>query len=243
MAYQRAYFPMKTINVSQTYGVGTHKYSYALDLSGKDTGKDEVYAPFDCKVTKVYCPKGKSYEVWLESTKKVLSPNGYYGYLTISITHPSEIANMRVGTIYKQGQLFCYEGREGGATGNHIHLEVSKGKNCSGWDVINRDNKTYYVNKNRVKPEEYLFLREDSTIRNTRGVKMVKESDIIYKVCEVPSEPLLIHSKKDFSNRSLIDKKGLKNGNEVIKFNDDGRFALIYHYERLGYVSSKYLKK
>lgn len=237
--YQRAYFPMDTINVSQTYGVGTHKYSYALDLSGKDGGKDPIYAPFDCKITKVYCPKGKSYEVWLESTKKVLCPNGYYGYLTISITHPSEIAKMKIGTIYKQGQLICHEGMEGGATGNHIHLEVSKGKNCSGWDVI----KGNYVNKNKVKPEEYLFLKENAIIRNTKSIKFIRESDITYKVSDVPSEPLLIHTQANYSKSTILDSKGLKNGDEVIKFYDKNGLSYVYNYGRLGYTSSKYLKK
>ena len=33
MAYQRAYFPVKTISLSQGYGSGssTHKLSYAID--------------------------------------------------------------------------------------------------------------------------------------------------------------------------------------------------------------------
>lgn len=52
--YERAYFPMKILNLSQGYGAGTstHVYSYALDFCGKDSGRDDVYAPFDCKVTK-----------------------------------------------------------------------------------------------------------------------------------------------------------------------------------------------
>lgn len=245
MKYQRAYFPMKTLNLTQGYGSSSssHKYSYALDLAGKDSGKDEVYAPFDCKVTKVWCKTGSSYEVWLESTIKVLCVNGYYGYLTMSITHPTEIKNMKVGQKFNQGDFICYEGKEGNAAGNHIHLELSKGKNCSGWDKINGS----YVNKNRIKPEEYLFAKEDSTVKKNvykgKTYNFIKESDITYEVANVPSEPLLVHSKANYKDTSVIKNAGLNNGDEVIRFYDSGSLAYIYHEGILGYTSKKYLTK
>ena len=84
MAYQRAYFPMDILNITQGYGSSssTHKLSYALDFNGDSTKVEKVYAPFDCKITKLYQPKDTTKHantVWLTSTKKVLSPNGYYG--------------------------------------------------------------------------------------------------------------------------------------------------------------------
>lgn len=251
MAYQRAYFPMKVINVSQGYGSrsSTHKLSYALDLSGKDSGKDPIYAPFDCKVTKLYQPKNTlkhANTVWLTSTKKVLSPNGYYGYLTVSITHPSEISKMKLGTTYKQGQIIMSEGRTGNASGNHMHLEVSKGTKA-GWSKKTSGVYEEYVILNKVKPEDYLFVKEDSTIKNTtyKGYKyhFIKESEITYKVVDVPSEPLNVHSKPDIRKNTIIKGAGLKNGDEVIKFYTKDNMAYIYHYEILGYTSSKYLEK
>lgn len=251
MAYQRAYFPMKVINVSQGYGndSGTHKLSYALDLSGKDGGADEVYAPFDCKITKLYQPSDTvrhANTVWLTSTRKVLSPNGYYGYLTVSITHPSEITNMKIGQTFKQGEIICHEGKTGNASGNHIHLEVSKGKTAN-WELKRSGVYSEYVITNKVKPEEYLFVREDSTIRNSiyKGYKyrLIKESDITYKVTDVPSEPLNVHTSPDYRSDTIIKNKGLNNGDEVIRFYLKNGLAYIYHYETMGYVSNKYLKK
>lgn len=251
MAYQRAYFPMKYLKVTQGYGLfsSSHKYSYALDLAGKDEKADEIYAPFDCKISKLYQPtntKTNANEVWLTSTKKVLCPNGYYGYLTISITHPSEISKMKLGTTYKQGQLICTEGKTGNASGNHIHLEVSIGK-IAGWDIIKKGKVEYYVNKNRVKPEEYLFVKEDSIILSNKHKgscgKLIKESDITYRVVNVPSEPLWIHKSADYKDSTILDKKGLKNGDEVIGFYKKGSLMYIYNYERMGYTASKYLKK
>lgn len=251
MAYQRAYFPMKTINISQGYGnrSSTHKLSYALDLSGEDEKADEIYAPFDCKITKLYQPsdtRKHANTVWLTSTKKVLSPNGYYGYLTVSITHPSEITDMKLGKIYKQGEVICHEGKTGNASGNHIHLEVSKGK-VADWSLQTSGVYDEYVIKNKVKPEEYLFVRDDSIIKNNlyNGYKynLIKEAYITYIVLDVPSEPLNIHRSADYRNDTVINGKGLKNNDEVIKFYDNNGMAYIYHYETMGYVAAKYLKK
>lgn len=250
MAYQRAFVPMLDIAVSQSYGEGIspdnqHYYSYSLDLSGKDKEASYVYAPFDCKVAQVYCPKGHSYEVWLHSTKKVLCPNGYYGYLTLTITHPTEIKNMKVGQKFKQNQLICREGKEGGATGFHIHIEVSTG-HVTGWKTIKNQYGTFYMNKNAVPPQEYLFARENSVIYNSKykghPIKFIKESDITKKVCDIPSEPLLIHKTPDYKSSSVIKNKGLRNNEEVIEFYKQGTMSYIYHYETMGFVCSKYLK-
>lgn len=251
MAYQRAYFPMDVINVSQGYGSdsGTHKLSYALDLSGKDAGADDIYAPFDCKVTKLYQPtdtKKHANTVWLTSTNKVLSPNGYYGYLTVSITHPSEITSMKLGTVYKQGEKICHEGKTGNASGNHIHLEVSKGTSA-GWSLKNSGIYNEYVIWNKVKPEEYLFVKDNANIKNSiyKGYKyrFIKEKDITYKVMDVPSEPLNVHSTNNYRSDTVIKNAGLNNGDEVIRFYVTNGMAYIYHYETMGYIDNKYLKK
>lgn len=251
MAYQRAYVPMKTVNLTQGYGStsSSHKISYAVDLSGQGAGKDEVFAPFDCKITKLYQPKDTKKHantVWLTSTKKVLCANGYYGYLTVSITHPEEISNMKLGTIYKQGDVICREGATGNASGNHIHLEVALGKKA-GWSLLTKGSAREYVINNRVKPEEYLFLREDSIVRNLTYKKKKynfrKESEMTYIVEDVPIEPLNVHNKNNYKRNTIIVGKGLYNGEQVIKFYDTGSMSYIYHYSMLGYVASKYLKK
>lgn len=251
MAYQRAYIPMKVISISQGYGESssTHKLSYALDFSGVDEGRDDIYAPFDCKITKLYQPgdtEKHANTVWLTSTKKVLSPNGYYGYLTISITHPDEISGMKLGQEFKQGEVVCKEGRTGSATGNHMHLEVSKGTTAN-WSLEKNGNYAEYVITNPVKIEEYLFLREDAIVRNNtyKGTKynFIKESEITYKVKNVPSEPLLVHEKNDYDKASVLKEGFLYNGDDVIKFYDIGSMSYIYHYEMMGYVAKKYLSK
>lgn len=238
---------MQNIKLTQGYGEksSTHKNSFALDLAGKDSGKDEVFAPFDCKITKLYQPKNtkkSATTVWLTSTKKVLCANGYYGYLTMAITHPDEIMKMKKGQKFKQFDFICKEGKTGSASGNHIHLELSEGTKV-GWEVVNGN----YVNINRVRPEDYLFAHENAKIlKDTyKGEKynFIKESDITYVVCDVPSEPLLSHSKPNYKNNSVIKNGNLYNGDEVLRFYKSGSMAYFYHWEVLGYTSDKYLKK
>lgn len=252
MAYQRSYFPMETLNLTQGYGANTstHRLSYALDFAGKDTGKDKVFAPFDCKVSKLYQPKDTTNHantVWLTSTRKVLCPNGYYGYLTMSITHPSEISKMKLGKVYRQGEVICSEGKTGGSTGNHIHLELAKGT-TAGWSRKTDGKYSEYVIKNKVKPEEYLFLRENCKVKKdtykNKKYKFYKESELIYVVTGVDEPPLNIHKTPDFK-KSTISNQGvcLKNGDEVINFFKKNKSYYIYHYEAMGYVATNYLKK
>lgn len=239
MAYQRAYFPLKTINLTQGYGLlsSTHKHSYALDLGGVQ----KLFAPFDCKVTKLYVKAGHSYEVWLTSTKKVLCANGYYGRMTISITHPKKIEKLKLGQEFKQFDDLKIDTAEmtGVSTGPHAHIELSKGTEA-GWDSYIAQKYGDYVNINRVKPEEYLFVVSDGVIKNTKyklkNYSFIKEKDITYEVYRVPSEPLYI---RDSSNK-IIGK--LYNGDEVLKF-DNNTKCLVYHYSVLGYTYKKYLKK
>ena len=248
MAYQRAYFPAKRINITQGYGLlsSTHKHSYAIDNGGTYT----LIAPFDCKVTKLYVPKTKegkldtshSFEVWLTSTKKVLCSNGEYEYLTLSITHPYDIHKLKLDQEFKQGQSLGISTAvmTGVRTGPHAHIELSVGKKA-GWDPAIEKKYGQYVNINRVKPEDYLFATEDTQIVNEKyklkKYHFYKESELTYKVVGVPSEPLYIRSK---TTNKVIGK--LYNGNQVIKFDNKTR-CLVYHYEVLGLTYKKYLKK
>ncbi len=239
--YQRAYFPMKEIRIVQGHGKGasTHRYSLAIDMNGKGAKTIEnIYAPFDCKVSKLYQPsntKDHANTVWLTSTCKVLCVNGYYGYLTMSITHPAGISKMRIGQKFKQGELILKEGATGKAEAPHAHIELAKGTKA-GWHKTHGS----WVIDNAVPPEDYLFLREDAVIYpndfNGQLGKMVKESDITYKVVNVSDPPLLIRTL------AFVKIGELHNGDEVIKF-DNNKRCKVYHYGVLGYTYSKYLKK
>lgn len=168
---QKGYFPTKNIYLTQGYGPksGSHKHSYALDLGGTY----RPFAPFDCKVSKVYAPvdKTKSREVWLTSIEKINCSNGVIDYLTISLTHPAGIINMKVGQTFKQFQDLGITTAEmtGYNNGKHCHIELSLGTEA-GWDPAYYVNKPAdqkeYININKIKPEEYLFVTNDTTIED-----------------------------------------------------------------------------
>lgn len=43
---EKPIYPLKNMRITQRYGEGTHINSFAIDDAGKDTGIEEVYAPF-----------------------------------------------------------------------------------------------------------------------------------------------------------------------------------------------------
>lgn len=161
---QIAKFPMKYLTVTQGWGSGTHAGTYAVDLAGKDTGIDNVYAPFDCKIKKIW-KNGNT--VWIESLDKVKWANGWVEKATMSFTHDNWVADLRVGQVIRQGQPFYQEGTAGRATGNHVHMECAKGSFVgTGW-FLNRFG--WWTINNMVKPNDLLLL-DGTIVRNGGGI-------------------------------------------------------------------------
>lgn len=158
---QHAIFPMKYLNVTQRYGIGTHVGSYAIDNAGKDRGIDDVYAPFDCVVKKIW-PNGNT--VWFQSLAPVLCADGSTSTVTMSFTHDNSVAAMAVGKTFKQGEIIYQEGTAGNATGNHVHIEVSKKPfSGTGW---HQNSQGRWVINDGVKPEAVFALRNVTTINS-----------------------------------------------------------------------------
>lgn len=212
---EKAYFPMDYYRLTQGYGKKSsgHKTKYALDVGGRDTGIDKVYAPFTGVIKKIIRRTKNANSVCLESLEPVLCANGEITYLTILLAHDNNIDNLKIGQIVKQGEHFFDEGRSGNATGNHLHIELSNkkysengtSKNSSGAWVIN----------NPVKPEEYLFLKKDQVVLNDT-YKNEKYS------MKVDNEDLSYDYKKElteFINKySTINKNDLR---EIAKWCTD----------------------
>ncbi len=146
-------FPMEYLNVTQGYGSGTHRGTYAIDIAGKDKGIDNLFAPFTGVVKKIW-PNGNT--VWLESLGDVETPSGYVGSLLLMVTHDNYVSDLRVGQIINQGVNFYQEGTAGQATGNHAHLEIAKGVfTKTGWY---QNAYGYWTLYNSVPPQELLYL-------------------------------------------------------------------------------------
>ncbi|MCT4631534.1 MAG: M23 family metallopeptidase [Firmicutes bacterium] len=164
-----AILDMKYINVSQGMNIGSHKGSYAIDLVGIDRGIDAFYAPFDGTIKKIYSGDYQGNFVWLESKEKYLFPDGSYDYISIMTGHDDNISDLYVGKDIKKGENYYQEGNSGKSTGNHIHLEVAKGKTTKGGWHINKEGK--YQIDNPVRPDKLLYIKNSSTIIDDKGIK------------------------------------------------------------------------
>jgi hypothetical protein len=149
---QRAKFPMKNHRISASYnGSKAHRqcsggkpHDYPTDLVGADSGRDWFRAPCDLIVLRRYTQA--SHAIWLRSVNKVKTPYGV-GYLYIMSEHQDNKEMKPVGKIYRQGDKCFREGRNGNATGNHLHISCgfSKSKHGLGGTGWKRNNKGAWV--------------------------------------------------------------------------------------------------
>lgn len=131
--YQKAYHPMANHRVSCEWNEGLHRLcsstkanhrDYPTDLVGKDSGRDWAFAPCDMIVLRKYT--SASHAIWLRSKHKVYIPckkDPVYLYMMCEHQDNSEMG--AVGHVYKQGEKMFREGKNGNATGNHLHTSFS----------------------------------------------------------------------------------------------------------------------
>lgn len=139
---EKALFPMKNHRISCAYNQGIHKKhsggkpaDYPTDLAGADSGRDWFRSP--CKMIILRKYTKASHAIWLRSVDKVQTPYGK-GYLYIMCEHQDNSEMGKVGKIYEQGQKCWREGKNGNASGNHLHIscgfsKTKKALNGTGW--------------------------------------------------------------------------------------------------------------
>ncbi|MCT4598907.1 MAG: M23 family metallopeptidase [Vallitalea sp.] len=164
---------MKYINISQSIGGEQgHKGTYAIDLVGLNRNVESLYAPFDGTIKKIYSVNNQQNFVWLQSDKKIKCADGSYDYITVMTGHDNDISDLYIGKKIKQGDIYYKEGNSGKATGNHIHLEVGKGKVTEkGWKK-NKYGK--WEVENHIKPDQVFYITNESTIINTIDLAFTK---------------------------------------------------------------------
>lgn len=110
--------------------------------------------------------------VWCQSTKKVNFIDGTRDYITVQLTHmnDSDLISLQVGQIFKREQLMFKEGNDG-ATGNHIHMSIRRGKyKAPGW-ARNANGKWCCISTGApVKPEEVMYLTPETVVKKTQGL-------------------------------------------------------------------------
>lgn len=200
-------YPFKKMSISQNYKQGNHKphwynskknNDYPIDECCGDAGRSPVYAPVDMKVIKIYGLNTTKVtnSIVLQTTSKVRTPIGNK-IVIMTLTHPeeSDIKKLKVGQIIKKGNIICYEGRDGYATGNHIHMTVGTGS-FKGL-LENSNGKWCFIESTVNKPEEIFYVNTKFTsIKNSNGINFKKISTD--KVSETSSS----------SSSSFLGKRG-----------------------------------
>jgi murein DD-endopeptidase MepM/ murein hydrolase activator NlpD len=174
---QKAIFPMSNMNITQGMNGGfSHKGVLALDLAGRDTGIENVFAPFTGVVKRKWA---NGNVIWLESITPVKYANGVEDFMTIMLMHDNDTTNLYVGQVINQLQVFYQEGTSGYATGNHVHLQVARGKfTGSGW--FQNSFKKWCLN-NQINVNDGLYTYNTNII-NGGGLNWVKTTDLNYEV-------------------------------------------------------------
>ena len=128
-----AIFPMINIGVSQRHNT-TKKFSHyqmkAIDIIGKDAGIEQAYAPFTGKVLAITTSANTIFFGSCDENgnkAQVMCEDGVARVITVALTHDNNINDVAIGRVFKSGEKFYDEGTKGGATGNHIHIEVALG--------------------------------------------------------------------------------------------------------------------
>ena len=188
---QKCKFIMKNLRVTQGYGRNSaggvdytsysHTGSYAADLAGADTGCEFAYAPCDIVVRRIH---GVYNAVWLESLEEVMCADGNTRKLIFMLLHINkedmEKIGIRVGKIFRQGEIFYKEGCAG-ATGSHIHLEVGLSPfTGTGWYKTSikdsMGNNVWRINM-QVRPHDVFILDDGINILSDGGIKWVREKE------------------------------------------------------------------
>ena len=257
MAKNYLTYPLKNMNVSQTYSGSTshmphtqgYPKDYPWDESGKDTGREYMYCPCDeMKVVRIYgVGNTGTNTIWLESTSKVVFADGTEDYVSLMVIHPNDddLSRLSVGQVFHRGDIICKEGKDGRATGNHFHFSAGKGK-VSGTGWVENSKKSYVLTtQGGTYPPEKLFYIDKSftSVVSTKGLpfKSLTGETLTYGTPETSSSS---NDATSFSGTdSTFDKPAVSITYEskVIprRVNDSGDQPLLAFVDL--YVGDKYL--
>ena len=104
-------FPMEYMNITQgNNGQYSHQGANALDLAGKDTGRDLFYAPFDVRCVATGDRNTEGNAAFWQSVNQVRYADGTVDYATIMVLHDNSLNGIYPGATYKQGAQIGQEG-------------------------------------------------------------------------------------------------------------------------------------
>lgn len=150
-----ALFPLEYLYMTQDEGGDfSHAGTLAMDFQGWGANGRIYKCPYYAPVT-IECIDSteSSNRIW-QSLSEVVCP-GFTDYITIVVAHddtPPEI-----GTVLTQGELMGHTGTSGNVTGDHVHINVARGK-YAGWEQV-PPNGNYQL-KNSVHVYSALYVND-----------------------------------------------------------------------------------
>lgn len=183
MAKNYCVYPCEILRITQTYLGKTSHYphtvgsvrDYPIDEGCKDSGRSWLLCPCDeLKIVKIYgVGSGGTNTIWFVSTTPCDFPDGTKGYLVLLVTHPNDddLKKLKVGQTFKRGEKICREGTDG-ATANHFHISVGKGKmKGTGWARNSKGKWVLTATGGTFKPEKIFYIDPKiTTVVNTLGL-------------------------------------------------------------------------
>ena len=178
-------FGMEYLNITQLPGGSYSHANQAVDLGGRDTGKDFWYARGETYWKCTCCwYSGTNTEHFLSCDSKgnpigVHCADGKDRVVTVSLTH--DLNKHEIGRLYhneklyQEGTKYPYAGK---VTGNHIHLEIAEGDVRTRYKAKNGTWTLY----NELNPLEVMFVDDSFTkVINTKEAVLKHCSNITYE--------------------------------------------------------------
>lgn len=196
-------FPLEYLYMSQDEGGDTsHVGTLAIDFLGWGNAGRIYQCPYyaPCSCTCIGSTESAN-RIW-QSNNPVLLADGSVDYVSWVQAHDNN--PLPIGTVLNQGDLLGHTGTAGNVTGDHLHLNVAKGK-YTGWE--------------QVPPNNFWQLRNSMHIYNAC---YVNDTEIIrgfghdWKTYNAPTPP------KPRAKSNLI---GVLNSNYILKRKEVERYV------------------
>ena len=210
-------FGMEYLNISQSrFGTFSHSNLNAYDLTGRDTGADDYIATYPYEIIGVHrfnYSTGKGFANTVHFYDKENN-------ITVVMTHKTDLPTTTyyVGKVFSVGDVMYREGIAGKVSGNHIHLEIARGKQS-----IKKKIGSIYKMDHLINIEDYFFIDEKTFIRDTKGIqfeirseRMILQDGLTKTVFN--GQPVYIYKQGDNEEIGLIGTENWKDTKTINEF-------------------------